>query len=62
MCFSNAQKLQKFSFNFLAPKSSPLTGFNTMPLLSDYWTTFLNVSYADPETAERRTEKTEVAR
>jgi hypothetical protein len=40
----------------------PLTGVNSAPVFSNYWTTFLNISYVDTERNAWHTEKTEVAR
>jgi hypothetical protein len=46
----------------LAPQSLPLTSVNPIPVFSDYWTSFLNISYVDTEQNVWHTEKTDVAR
>ena len=45
-----------------SPQSLPLTAVNSASVFSDYWTTFLNISYVDTEQNLWHTEKTEVAR
>ena len=45
-----------------APQPLPLTGASSMPVFSDYWTSFLNISYVDTQKNVWHTEKTDTAR
>ena len=45
-----------------APQSLSLTGASPTPVFSDYWTSFLNISYVDTQQNVWHTEKTDTAR
>ena len=54
--------VSKDSHSGKPPHSLPLTGVNSAPVFSDYWTTFLNISYVDTEQNVWHTERTDVER
>lgn len=54
--------ISKDSHSGNSPQALPLTAVNSAPVFSDYWTTFLNISYVDTEQNVWRNEKTDVAR
>jgi hypothetical protein len=62
VCAAVGKELSSDGAVNLAPQSLPLTGVNSGPVFSDYWTSFLNISYVDTEQNVWHTEKTDTAR
>ena len=62
VCAAVGKELSSGDTVNLAPQSLPLTGVNSIPVFSDYWTSFLNISYVDTEQNVWHTEKTDTAR
>ena len=62
VCAAVGKELSSGDAVNLGPQSLPLTGVNSIPVFSDYWTSFLNISYVDTEQNVWHTEKTDTAR